>query len=55
MLQVSNELLARQRVRTTAGIYGTIVAVDGQDLDLEIAPGVEVRIMQAGHHGRGAR
>ena len=46
MAQVSNELQPGQRVRTTAGIYGTIVAVDGQDLDLEIAPGVEVRIMR---------
>ena len=46
MMQVSNELQPGQRVRTTAGIYGTIVAVDGQDLDLEIAPGVEVRIMR---------
>jgi len=46
MMQVNNELQPGQRVRTTAGIYGTIVAVDGQDLDLEIAPGVEVRIMR---------
>jgi preprotein translocase YajC subunit len=46
MMQVNNELQPGQRVRTTAGIYGTIVGVDGQDLDLEIAPGVEVRIMR---------
>ena len=46
MMQVNNELQPGQRVRTTAGIYGTIVAVDGQDLELEIAPGVEVRIMR---------
>jgi preprotein translocase subunit YajC len=46
MMQVNNELSPGQRVRTTAGIYGTIVAVDGQDLDLEIAPGVEIRIMR---------
>src|SRR5215472_18652757 len=46
MMQVNNELQPGQRVRTTAGIYGTIVAVDGQDLDLEIAPGVEIRILR---------
>jgi preprotein translocase subunit YajC len=46
MMQTNSELAPGQRVRTTAGIYGTIVAIDGQDLDLEIAPGVEVRMMR---------
>lgn len=35
-----------QRVRTTAGIYGTVTAVDDPDVELEIAPGVEIRIMR---------
>jgi preprotein translocase YajC subunit len=34
------------RVRTTAGMYATVVAVDGDDLILEVAPGVEVRYMK---------
>jgi preprotein translocase subunit YajC len=35
-----------QRVRTTAGIYGTVTAVDDPDVELEIAPGVEIRILR---------
>jgi len=31
------------RVRTTAGMYATVVDVDGDDVVLEIAPGIEVR------------
>jgi len=34
------------RVRTTAGMYGTVVAVDDQDVVLEIAPEVEVRFLR---------
>ena len=34
------------RVRTTAGMYATVVAVDGQDVILEVAPGVDVRFMR---------
>jgi preprotein translocase subunit YajC len=34
------------RVRTTAGMYGTVSAVDGDDVILEVAPGVEVRYMR---------
>ena len=30
-------------VRTTAGMYATVSAVDGDDVILEIAPGVDVR------------
>jgi preprotein translocase YajC subunit len=33
-------------VRTTAGMYATVVDVDGDDVILEIAPGVEVRYMK---------
>jgi preprotein translocase subunit YajC len=31
------------RVRTTAGMYATVVAVDGDDVVLEVAPDIEVR------------
>jgi preprotein translocase subunit YajC len=34
------------RVRTTAGMYATVVDVDGDDVVLEVAPGIEVRYMK---------
>jgi preprotein translocase subunit YajC len=34
------------RVRTTAGMYATVVSVDDDDVVLEVAPGVEVRYMK---------
>jgi preprotein translocase subunit YajC len=34
------------QVRTTAGMYATVVEVDGDDVLLEVAPGVEVRYMR---------
>jgi preprotein translocase subunit YajC len=34
------------RVRTVGGMYATITEVDGDDLILEVAPGVEVRYMK---------
>jgi preprotein translocase subunit YajC len=33
-------------VRTTAGMYATVVEVDGDDVILEVAPGVEVRYLK---------
>src|ERR1700735_2090034 len=35
-----------QRVRTTAGMYATVVGVEGDDVILEVAPGVEVRYIK---------
>jgi preprotein translocase subunit YajC len=35
-----------QTIRTTAGIYGTIVSIDDQDMIVQIAPGVEVRMLR---------
>jgi preprotein translocase subunit YajC len=34
------------RVRTVGGMYATITDVDGDDVVLEVAPGVEVRYMK---------
>jgi len=34
------------QVRTTAGMYATVVEVDGDDVVLEVAPGVEVRYLK---------
>lgn len=41
-----NTLGPGARVRTTAGMYATVVALDGDDVVLEVAPGVEVRYMK---------
>ena len=35
------------RIMTTAGLYGTVVALEGDDIVLEIAPGVTVRYVAA--------
>ena len=44
--QQSNTVEPGARVRTTAGMYATVVDVDGDDVILEVAPGVEVRYMK---------
>jgi preprotein translocase subunit YajC len=44
--QQQNTVNPGARVRTTAGMYATVVEVDGDDVVLEIAPGVEVRYMR---------
>ena len=44
--QKQNNVQPGARVRTTAGMYATVVDVDGDDVILEVAPGVEVRYMK---------
>ena len=44
--QQQNTVNPGARVRTTAGMYATVVAVDGDDVILEVAPGVEVRYLK---------
>jgi preprotein translocase subunit YajC len=44
--QKKNDIVPGVRVRTTAGMYATVVDVDGDDVVLEIAPGIEVRYMK---------
>jgi len=44
--QQQNTIQPGARVRTTAGMYATVVAVDGDDVILEVAPGVEARFMK---------
>ena len=44
--QQKNTMQPGSRVRTTAGMYATVVDVDGDDVILEVAPGVEVRYMK---------
>jgi len=44
--QKQNTVRPGARVRTTAGMYATVVDVDGDDVVLEVAPGIEVRYMR---------
>jgi preprotein translocase subunit YajC len=44
--QQQNNIQPGVRVRTTAGMYATVVAVDGDDVILEVAPDIEVRYMK---------
>ena len=44
--QQQNTVSPGARVRTTAGMYATVTAVDGDDVVLEVAPGVEVRYLK---------
>src|SRR6201987_2736463 len=44
--QQQNTIQPGARVRTTAGMYATVVDVDGADVILEVSPGVEVRYMK---------
>jgi preprotein translocase subunit YajC len=44
--QDQNTVAPGARVRTTAGMYATVVEVDGDDVILEVAPGVEVRYLK---------
>lgn len=46
VMQQQNSVQPGSRVRTTAGMYATVVDVDGDDVVLEVAPGVEVRYMK---------
>ncbi len=41
-------LASGQEVMTTAGVFGTIVRVDGDRVSLEIAPGVVVEMVSLG-------
>ena len=44
--QTQREITPGVRVRTTAGMYATVVGVEDQDVILEVAPGVHVRYMR---------
>lgn len=47
-MQTQNQVVPGQRVRTTAGIYGTIVSGDDRDVVVEIAPGVQITMLRRG-------
>jgi preprotein translocase subunit YajC len=44
--QMQRQAVPGQRVRTTSGMYATVVSSDDQDVVLEIAPGVEARFLR---------
>jgi preprotein translocase subunit YajC len=44
--QTAKQVGVGARVRTTAGIYGTIVSGDNENVMVEIAPGVQIKMMR---------
>jgi len=44
--QMQNQVQPGQRVRTTAGMYATVVEADADDVLLEVAPGVQIRFLR---------
>jgi preprotein translocase subunit YajC len=46
--QTQGQAVPGQRVRTTAGIYGTLVSGDDRDVVVEIAPGVNITMLRRG-------
>lgn len=45
-MQTQSQVMPGQRIRTTAGMYGTVVSGDDRDVTVEIAPGVEVTMLR---------
>jgi preprotein translocase subunit YajC len=45
-MQTQSQVMPGQRIRTTAGMYGTVVSGDDRDVVIEIAPGVEVTMLR---------
>ncbi len=46
VMQTQSAVVPGQRVRTTAGMYGTVVSGDDRDVVIEIAPGVQVSMLR---------
>jgi preprotein translocase subunit YajC len=44
--QTQGKVVPGQRIRSTAGIYGTVVSGDDRDVVVEIAPGVEITMLR---------
>jgi preprotein translocase subunit YajC len=44
--QMNTTMVPGQRVRTTSGMYGTISSVEGDDVMVEVHPGVHIRMMK---------
>ena len=46
VVQAQSHVAPGSRIRTTAGMYGTVVSGDDRDVVIEIAPGVEVTMLR---------
>ncbi|HLU75703.1 MAG TPA: preprotein translocase subunit YajC [Nonomuraea sp.] len=46
-IQMQNSLTPGTRVMTTTGLFGTVTAIDNEDVILEIAPNIETRWVKA--------
>jgi preprotein translocase subunit YajC len=46
-IQMQNSLTPGTRVMTTTGLFATVIAVDNEDVILEVAPGIETRWVKA--------
>jgi preprotein translocase subunit YajC len=44
--QRQNTVMPGSRIRTTAGIYGTVVSADDRDIVVEVAPGVKIKMLR---------
>jgi preprotein translocase subunit YajC len=45
-VQMQRQVLPGQRIITTAGVYATVVSGDDQTITVEIAPGVQIKMMR---------
>jgi len=45
--QMSSTLVPGAEIMTTAGVFGTVVTVSDEEVGIEIAPGVVMRILPA--------
>ena len=44
--QMQSTVMPGSRIRTTAGIYGTVKSVEDGDVVVEVAPGVNIRMLR---------
>jgi len=44
--QMQRTVTPGARIRTTAGMYGTIKSIEDQDVVVEVAPGVNIRMLR---------
>jgi preprotein translocase subunit YajC len=46
VMQTQSQVMPGQRIRTTAGMYGTVVSGDDRDVVIEVAPGVRITMLR---------
>jgi preprotein translocase subunit YajC len=44
--QTAREVVPGTKVRTTAGMYGTVISGDNENVIVEFAPGVQIKMMR---------